>query len=77
MIMAIITAIMVKLLSFPNMIGIGPIKITPPLLTSLVLEEACSAVPTNTRINPMIITAIPAIIMVLLLIIFAPGIINC
>lgn len=62
--MARITAITINPLSFPKIMGMGPINITPPVLTSLVLDEACSAVPTNTKMNPMKIIRIPAKMMV-------------
>lgn len=68
--MAKITAIIMKLLSVPNIMGMGPIKITPPVLTSLVFEVApCRAGPMNIKIKPMNITIIPAMIMLLPLII--------
>ena len=63
--MAMITVVTMVLLSFPNMIGIGPINMTPPVFTSLVLgDEDCIAVPTNISMNPMNMATIPAIMMV-------------
>jgi hypothetical protein len=65
-----ITAVTMKPLSLPNMMGMGPIRITPPVLTSVFLVVVlCSAVPRNIRIKPIKITIIPAIMMVLPLII--------
>ena len=48
-------------LSFPNIMGMGPIKITPLVWTS-VLEEPdddCNAVPTNIKRMPRITTTKP------------------
>ncbi len=45
------------------MMGMGPINITPPVLTSPVLEAVpCRMLPMNIRMNPMKIAIIPAII---------------
>ena len=60
MIMARITVVTMKPLSLPNMMGMGPIRITPPVLTSgFFVVVLCSAVPRNIRIKPMKITIIP------------------
>ena len=54
--------VIIRLLSLPNMIGIGPINITPPVWTSDVFEVDCNAVPTKIRITPRNMTIIPAVI---------------
>jgi hypothetical protein len=63
--MAIITVVIMVLLSLPNIMGMGPISMTPPVLTSPDLgEEDCIAVPTNISMNPISMAIIPVIIMV-------------
>ena len=62
-----ITATVTNPLSFPNIIGIGPIIITPPVCNSVFeeLEEDWSAVPMNMRSIPSKTAAKPIMIMVL------------
>ncbi len=67
--MAKITAKMIRLLSLPKMIGIGPIKIIPPVWTSPVLEVDCNTDPIIIRITPIKTNIIPEIRTVLPLII--------
>ncbi len=56
--------------SFPNMMGMGPIRITPPVLTSPVLDAVpCRNVPMNIRMKPIKIAMIPNNMMLLPLII--------
>lgn len=60
-----ITANTISPLSFPNIIGMGPIKITPPVLISVFEdpEDDCRAVPMNIKRKPTIMTAKPIKIM--------------
>jgi hypothetical protein len=56
-----ITANTMSPLSFPNIMGIGPIKTTPPVLISVFEdpEDDCRAVPMIINRKPIIITAKP------------------
>jgi hypothetical protein len=56
-----ITANTISPLSFPNIMGMGPIKITPPVLISVFEdpEDDCRAVPMIIKRKPINITAKP------------------
>jgi hypothetical protein len=56
-----ITPIKRSPLSLPNIMGMGPINITPLVCTSVLeeLEDDCNAVPTNINRMPRITTAKP------------------
>lgn len=62
--MANTNPVKIRPLSLPNIMGIGPIIIIPPVCTSDVFEVDCSIVPINMSTIPMNRAIIPAMIMV-------------
>jgi len=71
-----ITAVVAIPLSVPKIMGMGPIMITPPVLTSPVspdFEVICRAVPMKIRIIPIKRTTIPVKMSVLEFSMVLPG----